>query len=151
MDDFLIMTKDEFLRSYSYLTEEEYDETARNLGYRDLLELLGWTVYGDPDDRGDGKIGIEIGKYSPAGEDFTEYIEFDGSLESLAKELESIAYYFDEDEHIEMWIEAKRNGTSGVPSTRELVEDAHEIQKMLDSLAERVAEYEKSKTIIREE
>lgn len=31
MKDFVKLTKDEFLKSYSYLTEEEYDETARIL------------------------------------------------------------------------------------------------------------------------
>ena len=29
MADFYILTKEEFLFSYSYLTEEEYDNTAR--------------------------------------------------------------------------------------------------------------------------
>ena len=28
MKDFIELTKEEFLESYSYLTEEEYDETA---------------------------------------------------------------------------------------------------------------------------
>lgn len=32
MRDFAILTKDEFLMSYSYLTEEEYDLTARKVG-----------------------------------------------------------------------------------------------------------------------
>ena len=31
MKDFVKLTKEEFLKSYSYLTEEEYDETARIL------------------------------------------------------------------------------------------------------------------------
>ena len=31
MRDFAIMTKNEFLMSYSYLTEEEYDLTARKV------------------------------------------------------------------------------------------------------------------------
>ena len=37
-----------------------------------------------------------------------------------------------------MWIEAKRNGVSGVPSTQELVYDAEEISKMLNTLAEKL-------------
>lgn len=31
MRDFAIMTKNEFLMSYSYLTEEEYDLTAKRI------------------------------------------------------------------------------------------------------------------------
>ena len=48
------------------------------------------------------------------------------------------AYYedFDIDEHIEMWIEAKRSGTSGVPSTRELVKDAEAIDGMISELSQ---------------
>ena len=31
MQDFKILTKKEFLQSYSYLTEQEYDNTAREV------------------------------------------------------------------------------------------------------------------------
>ena len=34
-----------------------------------------------------------------------------------------------------MWIEARKNGVSGVPSTRELVKDAEDIDKMLQEIA----------------
>lgn len=40
------------------------------------------------------------------------------------------------DDHIEMWVKAKENGTSGVPSIRRLVEDAEDISEMLKELAE---------------
>lgn len=30
MQDFLALTKEEFLQSYSYLTEKEYDETLKH-------------------------------------------------------------------------------------------------------------------------
>jgi hypothetical protein len=36
MRDFMKLTKDEFLKSYSYLTEEEYDNTANLLLNRGL-------------------------------------------------------------------------------------------------------------------
>lgn len=36
MKDFIKLTKDEFLKSYSYLTEEEYDETAQTLLHKCL-------------------------------------------------------------------------------------------------------------------
>lgn len=38
MRDFLILSKDQFLESYSYLTEEEYDNTAR------LVKVDNWPV-----------------------------------------------------------------------------------------------------------
>ena len=33
MKDFYELSKEEFLRSYSYMTEEEYDATAREVAY----------------------------------------------------------------------------------------------------------------------
>ena len=39
-------------------------------------------------------------------------------------------------EHIEMWAEARRSGTRGVPSIKELVKDAEDIDAMLKKLAE---------------
>ena len=51
---------------------------------------------------------------------------------------------FDVDDHIAMWIEAKKNGTAGVPSTRELVHDAEDIQEMLNELAEALTADSKS-------
>ena len=33
MQDFIYLSKDEFLQSYSYLTEEEYDDTMKVLMY----------------------------------------------------------------------------------------------------------------------
>ena len=44
MIDFLELTKDEFLQSYSYLTEKEYEETKKDvlnqLANQDLVVLL---------------------------------------------------------------------------------------------------------------
>jgi hypothetical protein len=64
--------------------------------------------------------------------DFDEENQTDSFKDSLE------AYYedFDIDEHIEMWIEAKRSGTSGVPSTRELVKDAEAIDGMISELSQ---------------
>ena len=44
------------------------------------------------------------------------------------------------DEHIEMWIEARKNGVGGVPATRTLVRDAEEIDAELEQLAIVLAE-----------
>lgn len=51
---------------------------------------------------------------------------------------------FDPDEHIEMWVMARHNGAKGVPSIRELVHDAEDIDKMLQELAAALQEAEDS-------
>lgn len=94
--------------------------------YLDVLEKHDWTVSSYTDD---GRVELE--KYSPAGEDFSICV----GVENLPAEVREYAAGFDIDEHIEMWIEARRNGTSGVPSTRDLVKDAEDIDKMLRELA----------------
>ena len=41
MFDFIILTKEEFLESYSYLTEEEYENTLQ-LVKQKVLERINW-------------------------------------------------------------------------------------------------------------
>ena len=95
--------------------------------YIDVLEKNDWSVSSYT---GDGRVELE--KYSPAGEDFLVCLD----VENFPKAVREYAAGFDIDEHIEMWIEARHNGVSGVPSTRELVEDAEAIDAMLKELAE---------------
>lgn len=99
--------------------------------YLDVLDKLDWDVTDYTDD---GRVELE--KYSPAGEDFLVLVE----VEDFPAKVDEYAYDFDIDEHIEMWIEARRNGVSGVPSTRELVKDAEDIQDMLNELADALNE-----------
>lgn len=95
--------------------------------YLDVLEKHDWAVCGYT---GDGRVELE--KFSPAGEDFIICV----GVENLPAEVREYAAGFDIDEHIEMWIEARRNGTNGVPSsTRVLVKDAEDIDKMLQEIA----------------
>lgn len=70
--------------------------------------------------------------------DWSIYLDANEDVE-LRKEY---AANFDIDEHIELWIEAKRNGVKGVPSARELVYDAEAICKMLQELAAALAKEE---------
>lgn len=97
-----------------------------NERYRDICERLGWYWLNCDDGN------IELEKHSPAGEDFS----FTVSEESFVENVKEYAAHFDQDEHIEMWISARRNGTRGVPSTREPVKDAEDIDAMLKGLAE---------------
>lgn len=101
--------------------------------YVDVLEDLGWSIDSYIDD---GRV--ELQKYSPAGEDFSIVVD----TENFPKAVREEAAYFDQDEHIEMWIMARRNGVGGVPSTRELVKDAEEIEKMLEELATAISAVE---------
>lgn len=91
---------------------------------RDICELLDWSIHED-----DGYVELE--KYSPAGEDFLFSVKADDFVE----EVKWYAANFDQDEHIAMWIEAAQNGARGVPSPKELVQDAEDIDKMLQELA----------------
>ena len=90
-----------------------------------IAERLGWRV----DEYDDGTV--EFSQCSPAGEDFS----FTVNAKEAAKEIYEYYDDFDMDEHIEMWIEARENGVIGVPSTRQLVEDAEDISEMLKELA----------------
>ena len=95
----------------------------------DICERLEWTVREDDDGT------IELAKFSPAGEDFNICVDF-------IQNVKEYAAGWDIDEHIEMWIDARRNGVNGVPSTRELVCDAEAIDKMLQELAAALAKEE---------
>lgn len=93
-----------------------------------ICEELNWKTYPS------GNM-VEIRKYSPAGEDFSICIDKDGDF---VGQIEDYADNFDVDEHVEMWVEAKKNGVSGVPSISDLVDDAKDIRDMLYELVNAV-------------
>lgn len=99
--------------------------------YLEILEKHDWGVCGYTDD---GRVELE--KFSPAGEDFIICV----SVKDLPREVMEYYEDFDVDEHIEMWVEARRNGVSGVPSVRRLAIDAEQIEEMLKELAYALAE-----------
>lgn len=94
--------------------------------YLEILEKQDWSVSSYADD---GRVEFE--KYSPAGEDFSVCVNVENFPEAVMEYYES----FDIDDHVEMWIEARKNGVSGVPPTRTLVADAEAIDDMLEHLA----------------
>lgn len=92
---------------------------------KECIKSLGWSIY-EYDEY------IDLRKYSPAGEDFG----FCVSQGNFKKEVIAYANNFDADEHAEMWIE-NRHTVQGVPqSIRALIQDADDIQDMLDELAD---------------
>lgn len=97
---------------------------------RDYLEENGWHIYDD-----DGYW--DVSQHSPAGEDFLFCIVHNNDVEEAIKEIKRYADDFDIDEHVKMWVGAQGR-VSGVPDTVTLVEDAQDIQKMLDNLADGV-------------
>ena len=93
--------------------------------YRDEIERLGWNIYED-------EFCYEFSQQSPAGEDFSFAIEKD----DIVRAVRQYARDFDADEHEEMWI-SMIHSVAGVPqSVRELIDDADNIQTMLDDLAD---------------
>lgn len=90
---------------------------------RKICEDLGWKVYEDGDD-------IELEKYSSLGED----VCFSVSANKFLKDLCDYYEDFDPEEHAAMWYNA-RNNVRGVPqSLRALLDDAIEIDGMLENL-----------------
>ena len=88
------------------------------------IEAQGWAVWSDGDT-------VELSQYSPLGEDFS----FCVSVKGIIEEIKEYATYFDAEEHAAMWYE-NRGSVAGVPdSLRDLIDDADEIQNMLDDLA----------------
>lgn len=87
----------------------------------------------------DDQNNWEFEKYSPAGEDFIFSVDAEDP-KNVWREVSRYANDFDTEEHIEMWVEAKRNGREGIPSIRRLVEDADDIDEMLEELADALRE-----------
>lgn len=73
------------------------------------VEKYGFTIRRD-------KHGFELSQYTPAGEDWNLYF-------SKLQDLKEYAQNFDPEEEFTMWIEAKKNGVSGVPGPAELWQD----------------------------
>lgn len=109
--------------------------------YIDILKENDWNVSSYTED---GRVELET--YSPAGEDFSIIVE----VENFPESVREYANDFDANEHAEMWIEA-REKVNGVPdSIRELIEDAEEIQEMLNELADTLAKDENNKENLEE-
>lgn len=125
-------TRTGFLRDYGWLyNKRDYAATIRELGYAHFCKLFGWEVQQSEEDH-----SIYISQNSPAGDDFGFEITCDGTLEEFAHEIYEYWQNFDIDDYIDMRIEARHNGVSGVPTTRELVKDAEAIDCMLETLSD---------------
>ena len=133
----------------SYYADDKQAEEYESLssGMIKMLhkaEEAGWWWKSWAEDGLRPRTYVEMGRHSPAGEDFSMIIDYDAEnqCQSFRDGLESYYEDFDVDEHIEMWIEARRNGTAGVPSIRELVEDAEAIEAMILELSQTLRDLE---------
>lgn len=83
----------------------------------------------------DGEYYLEIGQYTPEGEDWSECIWFDGTAKNFVDAVQARAENFDIDEEVEPYISMR--GQRGVPnSISDLVEDAKWKYKKLDDLSD---------------
>lgn len=125
------------------LSSKEYKEAVKKLlsrktgkgapatleEFKTRVDAAGWSCYDARDDFST-ELCFELGKMSPAGEDF--YIYVSGStLESLVQNLASQASDFDEEEHVKL-----NMGANGAPDLATLVSDATDIHEMLHELAD---------------
>lgn len=94
-----------------------------------VLEEQGFHVVSIEKQDGQHIAELEFG--SPAGEDVGFDVWFEGTNQGFIDAFYQCAIDFDPEEHVEMWIEARNNGVGGVPSIRELVDDADAINDTL--------------------
>lgn len=118
--------------------EESTDLTREQQAYLDICEENGWSYSID-----EKYNEVELSKSSPAGEDFSFIV----SLEDIPDKVHSFSFNFDVDEHVDMWISARRAGVSGVPNTRSLADDAEAIEQMLEELSSALLDHKKDMVV----
>lgn len=88
------------------------------------------------------EIELCVSGDNPEGEDWSFYITIETPeteedlVESLSKEFWDLYYNYDIEENVYMWLEAKRNRTSGVPGVVDLVHNEEYKEKALRDFAE---------------
>ncbi len=145
-DSYSNMTSDVLIMAPSMIKTVSQMEKELNT-LKEFIEKQGWWV--SVCSFGDGSCSWDIGQHSPAGEDFSFDVVVDGDAETVVREIRDYYVSFDVDEHAELWIEGR--GKRGVPaSISVLIQDAKDIEKMLEELADNVEawfEEPKSKSI----
>lgn len=101
-----------------------------NLIVKKNAEALEWSF----NKREDGMIELE--NWSPLGENIYLEVHADNAVDEIYRAYED----FDCDEHVEMWMDAKRGGMKDVPRVTMLVDDAMAIEKMLEDLSDAVSD-----------
>lgn len=102
-------------------------ETAFEKKYGETLDNLGWRIYPYTQN---GEERVEIENWSPLGEDLI----LDFGCEDFPAELEEYINDYDPDEHCRFWVERWNEDKSVPKSVRALIDDADEIEEMLEDL-----------------
>lgn len=98
---------------------------------RQKIEDLDFGIYDET--FSDGSVGMELSQFTPMGQDWNFYIEYDGSVESFMENLKEYERNFDVDEEAKFFI--SQMGEFGIPDDAEgLLEDAKWKKKQLEDL-----------------
>lgn len=83
----------------------------------------------------------DLNQSTPEGEDWWESVGFDGTDSDFVKEIRELAYHFDVDAEVEVWL--PHRGEGGCPSSiSALVEDAHWKAGNLSELSRKLDEWQ---------
>lgn len=94
----------------------------------DVAEKNGWTVNVDDNI-------IEFGKHSPAGEDFSFTIEYNGDLDEFLNNFKDYYDNYDPDTETYKWLDEEGHGRNGAPyRMRDLLDDKEAIERMIEDL-----------------
>lgn len=101
---------------------------------KEIIEEEGWTI--EEVSFGGGDTGLELFKYSPAGEDFSFVVNNATDPQKIIADIYSYEDEYDPNEHMAIWVESA--GTNGTPDLMTLAEDARDIGKMIEELADAI-------------
>lgn len=108
------------------------NEAIAELIYR--IESEGWGVYTDTEDS-----IIEFSKYSPAGQDFSFEVDFDGDIKVLADNIYRYYNNYDPSEEAYYWLDSTGHGKNGAPyEMGDVYEDMKACQTYIHDLWELV-------------
>lgn len=92
------------------------------------IEALGWKVEKEDENE------YRIGKFSPAGQDFSVSIEGE-EVEELIDSIDKAYENFDVSEQTYLWLDNTGHGRNGAPyEMRDLLEDMEACEKMIKDL-----------------
>lgn len=97
--------------------------------YIEICKSLNWNVTQYQADYGSDEYRVQLTNRSPLG----EKLALDFGIDSFVDEVKEYAAYYNPDEHVKYLIDGK--DVYEIPSIRELLNDADEIDKMLRKLA----------------
>lgn len=100
---------------------------------KEIIEENGWYIEGD---LGNGSGDIDLSQYSPKGENFSFTIQNSSNVDDIIKEIYEYEDEYDPNEHMAMFVDSA--GRNGTPDLIELAQDAVDIGKMIENLADAI-------------